>query len=1573
MRFLQPVFMVIALGLVLPLFADWGIRVNINGSREKISLVPAPGSKFVQNIQWGGESERSYALFAQKKGISDDAEELFEVSFVPEKDGSVFVELSGCYVRSPGMSVPDRAFVEYRNIQAQGTVIRNGDFSVRDSEGSPRFWNLSGGAFVSPRGVQGWQNGCVSQQINVVAGKTVTLRIQAVKGLYEKARPSASPLVFRHGGWSMSVDGDTGAWLAVDHHGKTILRNPASLSSFSLQTPGFPERFKLTAHSFSPENGELSLTTETSGWRFTEHIQFGRRLRRTLTFVNTGKTAKNLSCVHFFHYFANRGRYCFPGTFFGDNRGYSAVARDFEFEPHRSGFLADMKNNTFRRGVFDCYFMFLEPEPGNTVMLAFDGRTDMSRASLRSFGSVIRSETYIAAAGRIRPGVPQKVGPMDLEVISAPLEQAMRSAPAGWFRDVGMLPPEDRPDWVRDASLYVTLPSPVLGSAASAADGAPLLRRIAGHGFNTLWLLPPYHCDSLYSPNDFYRIRRELGSFDDYRNFIATAKRGGFRVWQDIIPHGGLAGNAGKRGVSPWTLVVQPDGQFRRGEAFDYGSKEWRDYMLNVMKYYMEKTGIDGFRVDQCGFSWRNWRDPDLFRRNQTSVDPQWLKAELAKTNGEIPPLETRRPSDNDRITSTLLTGEMRRMVRSIRKDASILAETVNLSCVPVGDAIYDFWFRRFLLLLERFGAERSAQEISRFLQEQKDMAPPGTLFERFVEIHDAFPIQSTSWVGEGAGQAVRAMMFFSQGIPSILHGADAGRGTLLARLNRVRSALPEMRRGTVEYQTVSSTPAVFAAHHTLPGAESVAAVSFYPAARKVRLKLPQSAAFAPDTELEVYESMSGQRVGGGKTKDLRNLTHRFEPFGYAVFTFRPANTPAPVPPEPPLPTPAVPVNQPEILRENGTVTVAGSWPLVVDEASGRLVRFGPYIGSALRFGDSPDRSRAMRISVDRDGGTVRVTAAMDDGGTLLYTLKGNELTISAELRTYRKNERSALLLPVKGINRWQVFTAEGVMDDRFDPRSISDRFYGALPQLAQSRRPFLSPVLWQSTAKPLDWNRPVLRFFDSRGGVEISFPDVLGAAYDDLMLLSHLSAKEKTPHVAAFWVQPGPLSLADGQSSRKLKLRIRPVETRDVAGQTVRTVASVRHESTLWRIANSHFEAEVRRNGGGLRRLTAPDGSVIAENQDIRVYEKGNPPAYGRTSFDPETSARYFIRNGRQYLRFASLFRTAENSGIVTPYLWNITEYEFGSGPVLRQNNFLYASSPVVWTGYFYARKLDRPEIVYSVREHGDETRIPLTPHPGRYSAVTMEYSVSGRKTGDSAEPPERTTLPANYPFSGWITGDSVPRMLMIGEQHPGNTLVNWSDQNYRLVPGHKTPAAVQLHVPAWCNIGPELDLKTGKYRVKTRFRTQDFVKRAGRFWLELRLEYEQNGRMKRLDKRYELPEGSLDWTEFSADFAVPADVGPVCRVVLAAAVDGEGDGILTADLPEIEPLRQNTGISEAAEESLRRAIASFGGRERRNRFPEKAERGENQVVGVSGGSVPQGPGRSFSFPASEEPDEME
>ncbi len=1486
----------------LTLSAEWGIRLNVHG-HGKVELAPAHGEKYVHNIFWGEEQTRKYSLYVQKKGFPDEGETTFSFSFLPKQSGKVILELSGCLVQQPKIKVPDKAFVHYLLVRADGCTIRNGDFRERNAAGNAVGWSFFGGAKTLPQGVEAWQRGGIRQQIAVKGGEVVTVTIVARKGRYEKAVPPPPAKVFRHGKWELTVDGGNGAWLQLKHDGGIILSNPERRNGFMLHTSQPLGKLQLTKAEFSPENETLALHLETPGWRFVERTTFGKWLVRSFSAENTGETPVKFTCAFFFNYVKKQGRYLLPGTLFGDSRGYGIMARDPDFTPQHFGKLEEMKNGEFRNGVYDCYFSFLEQQPDRTLVLAFDGRKEASRTGYRFRDDSTRIDTYVAAAGWAEPGIPQQIGDLYLTVHPGPLPDALRTSTGEWFRNVGLLPPANRPDWVFDRSLYVTLPTPDLGSVDGFRDGDTLLRRIRNLHFNAIWLLPPYYAGGLYSPTNYYRFRGDVGTFPEYREFLKKAHENHFRVWQDIVLHGGRPSTAKARGVSPWSLIVGQNGNFRSIMSYDYSAPEWQKYILAVCEFYQKNFDIDGFRIDQCGTSFTNWRAPHHFAQKQPGVDPAWLKEHLEKNGGKVPPIFTPRASTPNRVSGAELTGKIRDIVRKYRSDGAVLAETWQLNCVPVGDVLFDFTFRRIPLQLARFGAEITARETARYLQEQLLLTPPGTIIERFIEIHDAFPTHATGIVGQNAGRAFRSIMFFSQGMPSILHGADRGIGIQLARLNDIRGALPEMRRGEVDYQAVKSTPGVFAPLHVMKRAATVAAVSLFDRPREVTFQIPvEKMGFDSGEKVVVYELQSGRKLGEGPLNSFATFSHTIPAFGEAVFAFRPAGTPAPLPPLREKKFVPVQTATRHVEETPDRLIVRGGWEFEVDRQTGLPLRFGPYVGAGRLFGDSPQKAEIQTLRHRVDGETVVITAELASGMELVYTLNGNELNIKSTLKNCHPTERSAFVLPLVSIDRYRVYSAEGVVEDRFDPAAISDRVFGVLPMSACTYRPFQSPILWQSITKPLDWNRPLLRFWNDDGGVEIVDNLPLSDRNDGAALWEQLPGKAKTPHFVAFHVQPGPLSLADNRSPRMVDFTIRPAGNAAATGNPAPTAVKITHGSYRWLVQTPHYRAVIDRNGGGLREFTDAKGTVIARNQDVILLNGSEKVPAGRASLDPDTGSRYYLRNGKQFLRIASALRTMENNGLLTPYVWSVTEYEFSRAPVLRQTVSVTSDAPTVHAQHYSSKHLKAPRVFYQ----SDREKSAISLACGSWNRVGREYSADGVKSFDVPSGPAIAETPALQILSGYLSGMERPLLLPVMSQIPGNYRVLWNDHG-ALVPGHKTAAGYRVSFPGWVNFGPSRRLAPGKYRVSSRFRSEIPRKGDGRFWIELRVEFQQNGKPVRLAKRTEIPQGSTNWTELTETFNIPTGIENPCQIRLLGVIDGEGEGNLFVDFPEITPVRES------------------------------------------------------------------
>ena len=165
----------------------------------------------------------------------------------------------------------------------------------------------------------------------------------------------------------------------------------------------------------------------------------------------------------------------------------------------------------------------------------------------------------------------------------------------------------DAPEYLERLVIYeiatkgFTSPNgPESGTFASMEEKLPYLEEL---GINAVWLTGHQLCDSRHFYNiwtEYACIRPDcidpsLGTEEDFRHLIACAHRHGIKVFLDVITHGVMED-------SP--LVKEHPTWFRGGSwgmrDFDwYGGHEDLDqWWVNTWLWYIEKFGIDGYRLD---------------------------------------------------------------------------------------------------------------------------------------------------------------------------------------------------------------------------------------------------------------------------------------------------------------------------------------------------------------------------------------------------------------------------------------------------------------------------------------------------------------------------------------------------------------------------------------------------------------------------------------------------------------------------------------------------------------------------------------------------------------------------------------------------------------------------------------------------------------------------------------------------------------------------------------------------------------------------------------------------------------
>jgi glycosidase len=159
----------------------------------------------------------------------------------------------------------------------------------------------------------------------------------------------------------------------------------------------------------------------------------------------------------------------------------------------------------------------------------------------------------------------------------------------------------DNKDWVKNAVLYevnVKMYGPD-GSFKSFQKELPRLQKM---GVDVLWIMP-IHSRFPYAPVDYFGIDKSYGTKEDFKALVDDIHSRNMKVILDEVPnHCGWSNKIITE--HPEYFVHDSLGKICyayiwKGMAqFDYSKQVTRDFMLNVMKYWVEEYNVDGYRMD---------------------------------------------------------------------------------------------------------------------------------------------------------------------------------------------------------------------------------------------------------------------------------------------------------------------------------------------------------------------------------------------------------------------------------------------------------------------------------------------------------------------------------------------------------------------------------------------------------------------------------------------------------------------------------------------------------------------------------------------------------------------------------------------------------------------------------------------------------------------------------------------------------------------------------------------------------------------------------------------------------------
>lgn len=172
------------------------------------------------------------------------------------------------------------------------------------------------------------------------------------------------------------------------------------------------------------------------------------------------------------------------------------------------------------------------------------------------------------------------------------------------------------PEWARGAVIYE------LNPRQQTAEGTfkallPRVVELKALGVDIVWFMPIHpighkarkgSLGSYYAVSDYYGVNPEFGTLEDFRALVDAFHQQGMRVIIDLVAN-----------HTSWDSVLaktHPDWfkRDRKGEfvqahpdwhdviALDYRKRPLREYMFEMMEYWVRDVGIDGFRCDVADY-----------------------------------------------------------------------------------------------------------------------------------------------------------------------------------------------------------------------------------------------------------------------------------------------------------------------------------------------------------------------------------------------------------------------------------------------------------------------------------------------------------------------------------------------------------------------------------------------------------------------------------------------------------------------------------------------------------------------------------------------------------------------------------------------------------------------------------------------------------------------------------------------------------------------------------------------------------------------------------------------------------
>ena len=295
------------------------------------------------------------------------------------------------------------------------------------------------------------------------------------------------------------------------------------------------------------------------------------------------------------------------------------------------------------------------------------------------------------------------------------------------------------PEWSQNNTIYELNIRQFSGSGTFNAI-TPRLVAIRDLGVKTIWLMPIHpigeknrkgNLGSPYSVKDYRAVNPEYGTIEDFKVLVNRIHEMGMYVIIDWVANHTSWDNDLIHKHPDWYsqdstgTIISPNPDWTDVADLNYENRQVWDYMIESMKFWVQETGIDGFRCDVA----------------------------------EMVPLE--------------FWQEARTELDKV-KPVFMLAEGAKPELHSAFDATYSW--NLFHLMNEIAAGKRTANSIDTLLRAERDSYPASAMRMRFTSNHD-----ENSWNGtvfERLGEGAKTFAVLSAtlpGIPLLYSGQEAG------------------------------------------------------------------------------------------------------------------------------------------------------------------------------------------------------------------------------------------------------------------------------------------------------------------------------------------------------------------------------------------------------------------------------------------------------------------------------------------------------------------------------------------------------------------------------------------------------------------------------------------------------------------------------------------------------------------------------------------------------------------------------------------------------------------------------